>query len=494
MNYKYVFWDFNGTLIDDVGNALACVNDMLKRKNRKPITLDQYYTYVETPIVGFYRHILPPEELDFEEISRDYHKDYQTHLDITFLAEGATHLLERLKTDGVKQYIITAISQEEVEALTKKYGIYDYFEKILGADNNLAESKLQRAKEFFDTLAVDPSQAILIGDTLHDLETASALGIDCILVNYGHQGKRLLSENNAFSVDTLKDVESILFDTRFIDLHTHSTSSDGSDTPQELVQKAKEAGLSAIALTDHDSVEGIAAAQKEAEKIGIEFIPGIEFSIAGKKQCHIVGLYIDPENPRLLEVSNTLRSNRTGRMAQICRNLQNMGFDITFEECEKLAGEDFIGRAHIGKMLVDKGYCSSIDEAFNKYIGPNGPAYVGKAPFPPEEAIKAIRDAGGVAFLAHLHLTSDSTDELDDMLKRFKEAGLNGIEGYYSTYTYEHVKAFRTLAVKHSLAFSGGSDYHGEMKPHISLGKGLGKLNIPYFVLQNIKNIHNSQN
>ena len=127
MRYKHIFWDFNGTVIDDVGNALACVNDMLRRKGMEPITLEDYYTYVETPIIGFYYRILPPEEVDFPEISKAFHSDYARHIDETTLAHGAYNLLYELKEMGVSQYIITSNFIDETLELTKKYGIYDCF-------------------------------------------------------------------------------------------------------------------------------------------------------------------------------------------------------------------------------------------------------------------------------------------------------------------------------------------------------------------------------
>ena len=306
MRYQYIFWDFNGTIIDDVRNSLGCVNDLLDRKNRPHITLDEYYNYVETPIIGFYRHILPPEEINFDEISKAFHEDYGKRIVNTRLADGAYELMHSLKEQGVHQYIVTSNHIDEVTNLAKKFGIYDCVEKILGADNTLSESKTKRAKELFDSLNISRNDAVFIGDTLHDLETAHTLGIDCILVEYGHQGKKLLRSWGAYTVSDLKSVEKILKDERRVDFHTHSTRSDGTMTPAELVRHAKKVGLSAFSLTDHDSVDGIEEAQQEAEKIGIEFIPGIEFSAAEETEIHIIGLYIDPKNETLLKTINKL--------------------------------------------------------------------------------------------------------------------------------------------------------------------------------------------
>lgn len=489
MRYSHIFWDFNGTVIDDVGNALQCVNDMLERKGRAPITLEDYYTYVETPIIGFYRHILPPDELDFEDISKQYHSDYARHMNETGLAEGAYELLHKLKAMGMHQYIITANILSEAEELIEKFGITDCFDKVLGAENTLAESKIDRAKAFFKELNINRNKAVLIGDTLHDLETANALGIDCVLVSYGHQGRRLLEEHNAFTVSGLKEVEEIIFDKRTVDFHTHSTCSDGTLTPTELVRHAKRAGLSAFALTDHDSVDGIKEAKEEAEKTGIEFIPGIEFSAAENTETHIIGLFIDPQNEALLKTIAKLKGSRKRRMEEICFKLRGLGMDITHDEALEIAGGSFVGRAHIAKLMVEKGYCKTIKECFEKYIGLGKPAYAEKNELSATEAVEAIRAAGGLAFLAHLNQTGYDSEQLEQLLLKLKSAGLNGIEGYYPEYTAEQISDYRQLADKLSLCFSGGSDYHAAMKPHIEIGVGTGDLSIPYFVLQNMKNI-----
>ena len=490
MRYKYIFWDFNGTVIDDVRNALACVNDLLERKNRKPITLSDYYNYVETPIIGFYRHILPPEELDFNEISKAFHADYARHLDETRLADGVYELLHTLKDKGVYQYIVTANQIDEVTNLLKKFDVHHCFDCVLGADNTLAESKIERAKSFFDSLDADPNEAIFIGDTLHDLETANALGVDCVLVEYGHQGKKLLSEHNAFSVASIKDVERIIFDERVVDFHTHSTCSDGTMTPSELVVYAEKKGLSAFALTDHDSVDGIKEAMVQAEKCNIEFIPGIEFSAAESTETHTIGLFIDPENEVLLNTIQKLKDSRRRRMEDICRKLQNLGLDVTYDEALKIAGGNFVGRAHIAKLMVEKGYCETIRECFDKYIGLGKPAYSEKNELTALEAVKSIRAAGGLAFLAHLNQTGYDIKKTEELLLTLKEAGLNGIEGYYPEYDENHISSYRALAEKLSLALSGGSDFHGSMKPHIEIGVGKGDLRIPYFIYENLKNIH----
>lgn len=489
MRYHYIFWDFNGTIIDDVNTALGCVNDMLERRGRMPITLAEYYNYVETPIVGFYHHILPPEEIDFDQISREYHSDYARRAGDTHLASGAYELLQRLHSDGAHQYIITANRIDETTELAERMGILPFIDKISGAEDSLADSKINRARALFDSLNIDRNDAIIIGDTLHDLETANALGIDCVLITYGHQGKKLLHSYNVCTASDLSEVEAIIYDSRRVDFHTHSTRSDGTMTPTQLIHHAKKMGLSAIALTDHDSVDGIAEAKAAAEEVGIEFIPGIEFSAAEDTETHIIGLFLDPENETLLATIEKLKSSRRRRMEDVCYKLRGLGFDVTHDEALEAAGGTFVGRAHIAKVMVEKGYCSTVRECFDKYIGLGKPAYSEKTELTAVEAVKAIRASGGIAYLAHLNQTGFDIDRLRTLLQKLKDAGLNGIEGYYPEYTPEHIRQYRNLAIELKLSLGGGSDFHGSMKPHIEIGTGTGNLRIPYFILDNMKSI-----
>jgi len=489
MRYHNILWDWNGTLIDDAVTSLDCVNDMLTEMSKPLITLEQYYTYVETPIIGFYRHILEENELDFPKISKSFHESYNNRLDETGLAKNAIEVLKTLKDNGAKQYIITATKEESARKLTSDYNVNEYFDGIFGADNTLAESKVERALNFFKADNIDPKDTVFIGDTLHDLETANALGVDCILVTYGHQGREITENSGAVTADSLSEVLNIILDDRAVDFHTHSTFSDGTFTPTELLNHAVEVGLSAIALTDHDSVNGIAEASEASKALDIEFIPGIEFSVADGTEIHIIGLFIDPENEVLLNTIKKTREQRERRMTAIIEKLQAHGFNITREEVEKLAGSDFIGRAHIAHVMMNKGYVKTIREAFDEYIGLNKPCYVEKKEITPEDAITAIRTAGGLAFLAHLHQTKFSNEQLDRLLGELKGYGLNGIEAYYTEYTNEHISEFRALAQKHGLFYSGGSDFHGSMKPTVKLKSGYSDLNIPYSILTTIKRL-----
>jgi predicted metal-dependent phosphoesterase TrpH/phosphoglycolate phosphatase-like HAD superfamily hydrolase len=489
MRYHNILWDWNGTLIDDAVTSLNCVNDMLTEMNKTLITLEQYYTYVETPITGFYRHILTEDELDFSRISKSFHEAYNNRLSETELSSNALNVLQALKKNGAKQYIITATKEESARKLTIKYGVNEYFDGIFGADNTLAESKVERALKFFNENNINPADTVFIGDTLHDLETANALGVDCILVTFGHQGKTIVENSGTVTADSLDEVLNIILDERAVDFHTHSTFSDGTFTPTELINHAVKVGLSAIALTDHDTVNGVEEAIEASKNKAIEFIPGIEFSVADGTEIHIIGLFIDHKNKTLLDIIQKTRSQREVRMKGVIEKLQKLGFKITYEEAQKLAGGDFVGRAHIAHILMDKGYVSTVKEAFDKYIGLNKPCYVEKKEITPKDAITAIRSAGGLAFLAHLHQTKFDFQKLDKLLEELKGYGLNGIEGYYTEYTNEHIKDFRTLAQKHGLFYSGGSDFHGSMKPTVKLRSGYYDLHIPYSILTTLKRL-----
>lgn len=485
MRYRYVFWDWNGTLIDDAENALNCVNVILSKKGRAPITMEQYYTYIDTPISRFYEQILPPEELDFGAISACFQSEYKKRLPETKLADGAKEVLSALQQAGVKQYIISAAHKKEVDDNTRRYGIRDYFDVILGAEDHLASSKIDRAAQFLTEQGIDPREALLIGDSLHDYETANYLGMAGVLVSYGHQGKELTAASGALVIDSLSEVYTLVSDERRIDLHTHSTRSDGTMTPAKLVRHAKEKGFSAIALTDHDTVSGLHEARAEAEKIGLELVNGVEMSTYGQTEMHILGLFIDPDKPSFCSFLEKQQEIRTDRMKKTCAKLREQGFDITFEEAAQYT-EKFVGRAHIARALCEKGYAEDIRTAFHKYLSRGCPAYIPKV-LTAREAIEAIHGAGGFAFLAHLNQTGLSKDGICELLDELQGVGLDGIEGYYTEYTPKQTAFYRSEGAKRGLLFAGGSDFHAQMKPHIEIGVGTGGLCIPYHVLENLK-------
>ena len=273
----------------------------------------------------------------------------------------------------------------------------------------------------------------------------------------------------------------------FIDLHTHSTCSDGSMSPEELIRHAKAEGLSALALTDHDTVDGLSRAQREAKAVNLEFIPGIEFSVISDAETHIVGLFIDPTEPRFAKALEDIRQERTQRNQMTQERLFAIGLPVTAEEARKEAGTNLIGRAHFAKVMVKKGFAASIKDAFDRYLAAGKPAYCRVRSLTAEEGIRLIKDAGGVAVAAHLHHIKKEGDELEDYLRELKSYGLDGIEGIYSEYTPQMTRDYQALAKKLDLFLSGGSDFHGSMKPHIAIGKGMGDLAVPYSFLEELK-------
>ena len=276
-------------------------------------------------------------------------------------------------------------------------------------------------------------------------------------------------------------------DDRRIDLHTHSTMSDGSMTPAELIRHAKDSGLSAVALSDHDTADGVKEALKVGREIGIEVIPAIELSAQSDTETHILGYFIDPDSPVLRDAVDEIRRVRTARIGETCLMLAEHGIDVSLDEVKAVAGGGILCRAHIARIMTDKGYSPSPKAAFAEWLNVGRPCYSEAQALTDTEAVKLIRDAGGDAYLAHLHLTKKPPEALDAFVKRLAEEGLRGVEGYYTDYTPEMETEYRGLARKYGLKLSGGTDFHGSFKPHIAIGRGTGNLRIPYAVLENMK-------
>jgi len=272
-----------------------------------------------------------------------------------------------------------------------------------------------------------------------------------------------------------------------IDLHTHTLCSDGSMTPAELVRHAKKSGLSAVAVSDHDTSDGVKEAMETGRQIGIEVIPAIELSAVSDTETHILGYFIDPDSPVLVKAVDHIRAIRTRRIGETCEMLEKYNIHITLDEVKAKAGGGILCRAHIAKLMTEKGYSESPKAAFAEWLNVGCPCYSESQALTDEEVVDLIRQAGGDAYLAHLHLTKKSGDELDSFVKRLKNAGLCGIEGWYTDYTPEHEREYRALAKKYDLKLSGGTDFHGAFKPHIQIGRGLGSLEIPDSVLADMK-------
>jgi predicted metal-dependent phosphoesterase TrpH len=255
------------------------------------------------------------------------------------------------------------------------------------------------------------------------------------------------------------------------------------------VRLAAEAGLSAIALTDHDTLEGIAEANEEAAAAGIELIPGTELSLAWSRGgMHLVVLFLTPGRGHLQDRLGTLQEGRSQRNARMVSRLGELGFDISPEELAAEAGGGQAGRPHIAAIMVRKGYVADITAAFEQWLAAGRPAYLERDRLSPEEAISLARMEGGVPILAHPHtLGLDNAGEVETLLERLTAAGLIGLESYCSAYSSEEADGYAKLARRFGLIPSGGSDYHGTYKAGIALGAGKGDLVVSDSVLKELR-------
>lgn len=273
-----------------------------------------------------------------------------------------------------------------------------------------------------------------------------------------------------------------------IDLHTHSTESDGTLTPQELMQLARDSGLSAIALTDHDTVSGLSKAKPVAEKLGIELVPGIELSTDyNGTEVHMLGFYIDDTNPAFLKKLQEFIDSRNLRNEKMAFLLQKEGFSVTLENLYQEYPDSVITRAHFARYLVEHNFVKDRDTVFRKYLGDNCRCYVPREKISPFEAIDLIHLGGGLAFFAHPVLCHMNHDRLRFFVRDLKAAGLTGMEAVYSMNSPGDERNMKKLAQEFHLLISGGSDFHGENKPYIHLGTGKGNLKIPDSILTDIK-------
>ena len=271
-----------------------------------------------------------------------------------------------------------------------------------------------------------------------------------------------------------------------LDLHTHSCASDGSDTPAELLRCALQTGLSAIALTDHDTVSGLPEFLQAARDRRIVAVPGVEISSClYNKEIHILGLFINPESGFLLDFLEQARKNRNGRNQIILEKLNAIGYRISPDELRECARGESIGRPHVAEILVKKGYFATVQDAFDSCLRRGSRAYTAKVLPPPADCICAIRQAGGLAFWAHpVHGTHSERASVRRFLKVLVPAGLDGIEAFYPAFTERQTAMLQELAREFQILRSGGTDYHGSIHPGIQLGTGLGTLHVPDELLQ----------
>ena len=274
-----------------------------------------------------------------------------------------------------------------------------------------------------------------------------------------------------------------------IDLHVHSNASDGTFAPAEVVRLAREGGLKALALTDHDTIDGLAEAVAAGAAYGVEVIPGVEVSARYPGgTMHILGLDIDFSNGHLDQRLAVLKRARVERNPQIIAKLNALGIPITLEQVARISGQGQMGRPHIARALMEAGYVRSIQEAFDLYLRYQGKAYVPKFRFPPEQAIAMIREVQGVPVLAHpFTLGLGSARALKNTLEKLMALGLAGIEAIYAEHTPEQEALYLRLARELGLLVSGGSDFHGDNKPEIVLGSMPGQERLSYRLLTALK-------
>jgi len=266
-----------------------------------------------------------------------------------------------------------------------------------------------------------------------------------------------------------------------IDLHTHSTCSDGTLSPAQLVRSAREAGVTHMALTDHDTVVGLAEAREEAARQGVAFLGGLEISAEYPPgTMHILGYGFDENSPSLLEKLAYVQQARRDRNPKIVSILNRLGLGVTMDEVADEAGGEVVGRPHFAAVLLRKGHVQSTQEAFDRFLAKGQPAYMDKVRLSPEDSIAAIRAAGGVAVLAHpLQLKASGDEALEAVVSGLAKLGLQGMECYYRNHTEEDTARFLGLARRHDLIPTGGSDFHGSNRPRIRLGIGEGTLKVP---------------
>jgi predicted metal-dependent phosphoesterase TrpH len=272
-----------------------------------------------------------------------------------------------------------------------------------------------------------------------------------------------------------------------IDLHTHSTMSDGSDTPEELVDLAVKAGLTAFALTDHDRQDGVAAARARAAQAEIELVPGTEISCQHRGTMHMLVYFLEPGEGPLQDELVRLQHARDSRNQRMVARLMELGLPVTGEELEAEAGGKGAGRPHVAAILVRKGYAASVQDAFDRYLAKGQPAYMEKDRLEPLDAISLALESGALPVLAHPLSLNLSPDELAATVNELAEEGLAGLEAIYGRYTKEERAGLAVMAARAGLAITGGSDHHGTYKPDLSVGTGRGDLHVPDSALSGLR-------
>lgn len=277
---------------------------------------------------------------------------------------------------------------------------------------------------------------------------------------------------------------------KLTDLHTHSTASDGTFSPSDVAELAKDAGLASVALTDHDTTDGLDEFMEAGRSLGIETIPGIELAAGYKNtELHIVGLFVDYKSSALKESMEFIVNERNERNKKMIKALSRIGMEISLRELEENAGGNIITRAHYANVMVNRGYVKNKEEAFDRYISSGRPGYVKRETLTPKTCIEVIRKSGGIPVLAHATLYGYGYLEIHNLVGELKGYGLMAMETMYSTYTPRQSEELRKICEYYKLMKSGGSDFHGLNKPDIKIGTGRGALKIPQSFADEMKDI-----
>jgi predicted metal-dependent phosphoesterase TrpH len=264
------------------------------------------------------------------------------------------------------------------------------------------------------------------------------------------------------------------------DLHLHSNISDGEDSPARLVELTAEAGVSTMALVDHDILDGIAEARSSADALGIELIPGIELSVGHEgKKIHMLVYFLEPGTGPLQDHLEWLRAGRTQRNTKIAKRLGELGYEITMDDVLRHAAGASVGRPHIADALIEKGYFDQRDDVFRGLLSDGGDAYIERERFDAVRAIELARASGGVPVIAHPLTIGWSTDEADEAFAFLASEGLGGIEAHHPMHTPQMREHLEAVAGRLGIAATGGSDYHGATKKRYRIGVGEGDLRVP---------------
>ena len=276
---------------------------------------------------------------------------------------------------------------------------------------------------------------------------------------------------------------------REIDLHVHTTASDGTETPREVVEQALAQGLRAIAITDHDTVLGCREAMTAGQELGVEVVPGIEFGTKYGIAVHMLGYYMDLEAPALTAMTRSIVEDRDTRNEKTVKLMQENGIDVTYAQLKERYGE-VIGRPHFARVLMEAGLATDVQDAFSRLLGKGMKYHQYRHTLEIHEVIECIVNSGGIAVLAHPFQYKKNDAELRELIEHCMQFGLKGMECRYSGYTGEQTSYLEALADEYGLIKTGGSDFHGDNKPHIKIGAGIdNNLDVPYSWLEELKKV-----